>query len=235
MLGKILLINPNSNHAVTEGMDGAVAPLRVNGGPEIECMTLATGPFGVESQADVEAVTLPLRNIVAARRDVDAFIIACFSDPGLAVCREATSAAVLGIRECAVFTALTLGDRFGVIALGPASIKRQSRAFREMGVTARWAGSAPLHMSVAAAEEEQAYPAVETAAERLLDMGAETIILGCAGMVKHRAPLQRAMGVPVIDPVQAATAQALGVALLARAEKAVVPVMPTQLSAARGS
>ncbi|WMS44037.1 aspartate/glutamate racemase family protein [Acuticoccus sp. MNP-M23] len=235
MLGKILLINPNSNQAVTDGMAGAVTPYKVHGGPEVECITLTTGPFGVESQADVEAVTLPLRNIVASRRDVDAFIIACFSDPGLAVCREATGAAVLGIRECAVFSALTLGDRFGVVALGPASIRRQSRAFREMGVTARWAGSAPLHMSVADAEEESAYPAVQTAAERLLEQGAEAIILGCAGMVKHRAPLARAMGVPVIDPVQAATAQALGVALLARSERETVPVMPTQLTAARGS
>ncbi len=234
MLGKILLVNPNSNQAVTDGMAGAVAPFELPGGPEIECITLTTGPFGVESQADVEAVTLPLRHICATRRDVDAFVIACFSDPGLAVCREATKTAVLGIRECAVFTALTLGDRFGVVALGPASIKRQSRAFREMGVSSRWAGSAPLYMSVAAAEEESAYPAVQAAAEKLLEQGAETIILGCAGMVKHRAPLERDMGVAVIDPVQAATAQALGAALLARSERPAVPVMPTQLSAARG-
>jgi len=231
-MAKVLIINPNSNGAVTAGMEEAVAPLIVAGGPEVEFRTLESGPLGVESQADVESVTLPLRAIVAGRGDVAAFVIACFSDPGLAVCREATRAAVLGIRECAVFTALTLADRFGVVALGPASIKRQARAFREMGVTDRWAGSAPLFMSVAEAEEDAAYPAVEEAGESLLQEGAEAIVLGCAGMARHRAPLEERLGVPVVDPVQAATVQAIGLALLADAA-ARAPAPVTQISEAR--
>ena len=148
---RILVINPNSNEAVTRGMSEAVEALRLNGGPEIVCRTLESGPFGVESQADVEAVALPLRDIVL-EGNADAYVIGCFSDPGLAVCREATARPVLGIRECAVLSALSQGDRFGVIALGPSSVKRQARAFREMGVASRWAGSHPLHLSVAAAE-----------------------------------------------------------------------------------
>lgn len=217
MSGRILLVNPNSNPAVTAGMAEAVAPLALPGGPVMETMTLATGPFGVETQADVESVTLPLREIVLARGDVDAFVIACFSDPGLAVCREATKRPVLGIRECAVTAALMQGDRFGVVALGPASIRRQSRAFREMGVESRWAGSAPLHLSVAAAEAPEAYPRVREVAAALVERGAETILLGCAGMARHRAPLAAELGVPVVDPVQAAAAAALGLVLLARA------------------
>ncbi|MBJ3777270.1 aspartate/glutamate racemase family protein [Acuticoccus mangrovi] len=216
MGGTILLINPNSNPEVTAGMARAVAPLGLAGGPALECMTMASGPFGIETQRHVEEVTLPLREIVASRGDVDAFVIACFSDPGLAVCREATTRPVLGIRECAVMSALMQGDRFGVVALGPSSIKRQYRAFREMGVDGRCAGSAPLHLSVAAAEEAAAYPKVKAAAESLLEAGAETIILGCAGMTRHRAPLIAELGVPVIDPTQAAAAQALGLVLLAR-------------------
>lgn len=230
-MAKILLINPNSNEAVTAGMREAVAPLKVPGGPDFEFRTLTSGPFGVESQADVEAVTLPLRAIVAERRDVDAFVIACFSDPGLAVCREATGAAVLGIRECAVFTALMQADRFGVVALAPASVKRQSRAFREMGVTDRWSGSVPLYMTCAQSEADSAFPAIEAAAEKLLEGGAEAIVLGCAGMVKHRAPLAARFGVPVVDPVQAASAQALGLALLAEADR--IAAAPTQISEAR--
>ncbi|XWN29570.1 MAG: aspartate/glutamate racemase family protein [Devosia sp.] len=210
----ILLVNPNSNQAVTDTMSDTVEPLRIDGGPVIECMTIASGPFGIQSQADVEAVTLPLREIVVRRQDADAFIIGCFSDPGLAVCREATTKPVLGIQECAVMSALMQGDRFGVVALAPASIKRQARAFRQMGVADRWAGSEPLHLSVEAAEEAAAYPKVHKAAERLLEQGADTILLGCAGMVRHRAPLAEAFGVPVIDPTQAATAQAMGLVLL---------------------
>lgn len=214
----VLVINPNSNPAVTDGMSEAVEPLRVPGGPSIACVTLEIGPFGIESQADVERVTLPLRDLVLERKDADAFVIACFSDPGLAVCREATKLPVLGIQECGVMAALMQGDRFGVVALGPASIKRQSRAFRQMGVASRWAGSAPLYLSVAAAEAADAYPHVLEAGRSLLEKGADTLLLGCAGMARHRAALQDALGMPVIDPTQAATAQALGLVLLARGQ-----------------
>ena len=38
---------------------------------------------------------------------------------------------------------------------------------------------------------------------------ADTIILGCAGMASHRAKLESAIGIPVIDPVQAAVSMAM--------------------------
>ncbi|MEM9221957.1 MAG: aspartate/glutamate racemase family protein [Pseudomonadota bacterium] len=217
-MAKILVINPNSNLNVTDAMADAVAPLALEGGPQFEMHTLATGPIGVQSQADVDAVALPLRAIVAERTDCSVFVIGCFSDPGLAVCREATKTPVLGIRECAVFTALSLGDRFGLVALAPASVKRHTRAFREMAVSERCAGITPLHMSVAEAEEPGALPKVERTAQTLIDDGAEVIILGCTGMARHRAPLEARYGVPVIDPTQAAGAQALGLALLSGSE-----------------
>src|ERR1051326_3846423 len=71
---RIRVVNPNSNSAVTAG---------IADGPEIVCSTLGEGPFGIETQADVESVTLPLRRLVEADNRSDAFVIACYSDPGL--------------------------------------------------------------------------------------------------------------------------------------------------------
>jgi Asp/Glu/hydantoin racemase len=34
--------------------------------------------------------------------------------------------------------------------------------------------------------------------------------MGCAGMARHRGALEAALGIPVIDPTQAAVAMALG-------------------------
>ena len=34
--------------------------------------------------------------------------------------------------------------------------------------------------------------------------GADVLLLGCAGMARHRRTLQDRLGVPVVDPVQAA-------------------------------
>src|SRR5262249_40056066 len=119
------------------------------GGPAIECATLAAGPFGIETQQHVESVVLPLSRLVAARSDVAAFVIACYSDPGLQVCREATRRPVFGINECGVLTALARGDRFGVIAIAEPSVRRHVRYLRQMGLLERLAGERPLNMSVA--------------------------------------------------------------------------------------
>src|SRR6201999_2196619 len=125
----ILVINPNSNTVVTAGLADALKPLMFADGPEIVCETLAEGPFGIESQADVE---MPLRRRVEGDNSSAAFVIACYSDPGLHVCREATSRPVLGIAECGVLSALTRAETFGVIAIAQRSIRRHMRYLRQM-------------------------------------------------------------------------------------------------------
>src|SRR5215475_5087013 len=79
---RIRVVNPNSNEDVTRGLDAALEPLRFPNGPEIVCSTLAEGPFGIETQADVESVVMPLVRTVQADNSSDAFVIACYSDPG---------------------------------------------------------------------------------------------------------------------------------------------------------
>src|SRR5260370_38562347 len=110
---RIRVVNPNSNEAVTAGLDQALEPLRFASGPEIVCSTLAEGPYGIETQADADSVTLPLRRLVESDNGSDAFVIACFSDPGLHVCREGTTRPVFGIAECGVLTAPARADPVG--------------------------------------------------------------------------------------------------------------------------
>jgi allantoin racemase len=213
---RILVINPNSNQAVTLGMADALKVLEIAGGPIIECVTLEEGPFGIESQADIEAVTLPLKKLVTERDDADAYVIACYSDPGLQLCREGTSKPVLGIQECGVLTALAQGDRFGVIALANLSIKRHLRYLRQMGVLERLACERAANLSVHdSATGTETFDRLCEVGKELRDLdGAETIILGCAGMAAHRLPLAKYLKIPVIDPVQAATSMAMGAVLL---------------------
>ena len=209
---RIVVINPNSNETVTRGLDDALRPLAFEGGPEIVCRTLAEGPYGIESQADVESVVLPLRRLVESDNEADAFVIACFSDPGLHVCRDGTDRPVFGIAECGVLAALARADRFGVIAIQSRSIGRHLRYLRQMGLMERLAGERPLEMSVAesAAGEKTLDRMIEVGSELRDRDGAEAIVMGCAGMARHRKPLEEALGVPVVDPTQAAVAMAIG-------------------------
>ena len=208
---QILVINPNSNGAVTEGMAKVLKSLNFSDGPEIVCVSLTQGPFGIESQADIEFVKLPLRNMVSERKDIEAFVIACYSDPGLQVCREATDRPVFGIQECAVLAAMAQGDRFGVIALQELSIRRHLIYLRQMGVMGRFVKERAANLSVEeCASGAKTFDKLCTVAQQLRDEDkADTVILGCAGMASHRSSLESRIGIPVIDPVEAAVSMAM--------------------------
>jgi allantoin racemase len=208
----ILVINPNSNHLVTHGLEDALKPLGFERGPEIICKTLDEGPYGIESQADVDSVAMPLRRLVEGDNSSAAFVIACYSDPGLHVCREATDRPVFGIAECGVLTALARAETFGVIAIAQRSVRRHVRYLRQMGLIERLAGERPLNMSVAetASGEGTLAKMIEVGRTLKDEDGAGAIVMGCAGMARHRRSLEQALGIPVIDPTQAAVAMALG-------------------------
>lgn len=217
MSGPIVVINPNSNQAVTDGLDEALAAFRVPGGPAIECITLTEGPFGIENQVHSDQVVLPLVNLIQSRPDAAAFIIACYSDPGLEACRSVSPVPVYGIQESGVMLALARADLFGVVAISGLSVARHRRNMRRMGVLARLAGERALNMSVdESARGEGTFKRLTEVGADLIADRAETLILGCAGMARHRAPLEAALGVPVIDPTQAAVGMALSTILVGR-------------------
>jgi Asp/Glu/hydantoin racemase len=209
----IYVVNPNSNASVTRELDAAVEPLRLAGGPEIRCVTLPDGPPGVESQVDVDRAALAVHAFAQSHRDdAAAFVVACFSDPGLHLLRESAGVPALGISECGVLTALSIGQTFGVIAILPRSIPRHLRAWGAMGVTQRLAGEVAIGRGVSQLVDREATLAAMCEAGRRLrdERGAQVLVMGCAGMAGFRAPLQEAIGLPVVEPTQAAVAMALG-------------------------
>ena len=212
MKARILVINPNSTQAVTDGIDAALDPLRTAGAPRLECATLAEGPPGIESQRHVEEVAVPLCRMIAREDNrAEAFVIACFSDPGLHAAREATQRPVFGIAASGMTTALNLGNRIGVIAILEAAKARHARYFRAMGIEGRIAGERPIGLGIAAlAEEKRTFERMRTVGTALRDEdGADVLVMGCAGMARYRAPLEQALGLPVVDPTQAAVGMAI--------------------------
>jgi Asp/Glu/hydantoin racemase len=213
MSDTIYVINPNSTLAVTAGIDRACAPLRLAGSPKIECLTLAAGPPGIQTQRDVDGVVAPLLALVGELdATAAAFVIACFSDPGLHSAREATRRPVLGIMESGILTALTLGQRFGVIAILATSIPRHLRAIGAMGVGERLGGERAVGLNVVdLADESKTLDRMIRVAKELRDEdGASVVVMGCAGMAQYRGRVEEAAGIPVVEPTQAAVAMAIG-------------------------
>lgn len=213
MSGPIVVINPNSSESVTEGLRTALAGFRFPGGPAIECLTITEGPPGVVTQRDVDEAALNAAKIIEARPDAGAFVLACYSQPGLDLARSLTPVPVYGIQDAGVLTALARADLFGVIAVAEASIPRHLRNLRRLGVDNRLAGEVALQGDISVADSghgEDSYAALVVAGARLKAMGAGAVVLGCAGMAGHRARLEGELGLAVIDPTQAAVAMAFG-------------------------
>ena len=209
---RIVVITPNSSVDVTDGIDAAMQPLRFSDGPSIDCLTLKAGPPGIETQRHVDSVVGPLCDLIEREgNNTDAFVIACFSDPGLHSARETTTRPVMGISESGITTALTLGEKFGIIAILPKGVTRHKRYIRQIGLEGRLAGDRAIGVGVTGLSAEEEVESRMTAVGRKLieEDGADTLIMGCAGMARYRHRLEDTLGVPVIDPSQAAVADAI--------------------------
>jgi Asp/Glu/hydantoin racemase len=209
----ILVINPNSSEIVTEGLRTALSGFSFPGGPIIECLTIKEGPPGVVTQRHVDEAALHTAAVIESRPDAAAYVLACYSQPGLDLARSITTRPVYGIQDAGVLSALALADMFGVIAVAEASIPRHLRNLRRLGVDQRLAGEVALEGSVSVAESghgEESYGLLLAAARKLKGLGAGAIVLGCAGMSGHRKRLEEEVGCAVIDPTQAAVAMAFG-------------------------
>jgi Asp/Glu/hydantoin racemase len=216
MAERILVINPNTTRRCTEGIAAAIAGFAAPGLPRFEVTELEAGPPAVITWRDWFSVVEPLCALVE-REKAAAYIVACVSDPGVDALRTVTRAPVFGPLRSALAAALARADRFGLIAFADPSVQRQRRAMAAMGIEARCAAHRPLNLPMEVLTDPVAPRAALTAmAKEMAGQGAEAIILGCAGMAGHRAAVEQAAGVPVIEPCQAAAALALQAVLAAR-------------------
>ncbi len=205
---RIRIVNPNTTTSMTEKI---AATARAVAAPdtEIEAVNPADGPVSIEGQYD-EAHALPgLLALIreGEARGADGFIIACADDPGLFAAREVASGPVVGITEAAIKMATVIGNGFSIVT----TVKRDIPAFRTLAQrygterflrSVRAAGIAVLDLeNPASGARDRVLAEVSRAVE---DDGAETIILGCAGMTDLAAWLTSEIGVPVIDGVAAA-------------------------------
>jgi allantoin racemase len=205
---KILVINPNTTESMTVTIEAAARAVAA-AGTEIRAVTSAIGPASIEGFYD-EAFAVP--GVIAALRDTpdsDAAVIACFDDTGLDTARSAAACPVVGICEAGLIAAGQVSRRIGVVTTLSRSIVPLEELVRKYGYTER---ARVYACDVAVLDIERpgsnARAKIETEITRALANGAESIVLGCAGMTRLAAELSAAFGVPVVDGVAAAIKQA---------------------------
>ena len=208
---RILVINPNTTASMTATI-GECARAVAGPGATVEAVNPSSGPVSIESHFD-DAMSVPgvLAEVAAGERDgVDAYVIACFGDPGLLAAREVAAGPVVGIAEAAMRTAAYLGRGFSVVTTLERTVGHTWDLARAYGLERHCLGVHATGIPVVELETDPAaYATVLGASRAALDAdGSDVVVLGCAGMADLCARLQDDLGVPVVDGVAAAVVTA---------------------------
>ncbi len=212
---RILLINPNTSRAMTAKIADAARGV-AGPGVEVDAVCPVVGAAAIESHLDEIAAAAAVVELVAADRDgpspADAYVIACFGDPGLDAARELVDAPVIGIAEAAMHLAAVSGRHFGVVTTLSRTLGRARDLVSRYGMERACVSLAATGIPVLDLEDT-ASSAVTTIAALSAEAaagGADVIVLGCAGMADLCAELTVRVGVPVVDGVAAAVGMASG-------------------------
>jgi len=205
---KIHVINPNTTAAMTAKIADAARAAAAR-----DTRIVATQPsFGapsIEDHADdVWAAAGVCEQVRAGAADgADAFVIACFGDPGLNAAREIASGPVIGIAEAAFHVASLLATGFSVVTTLTRTCVIAEHLLLQYGLERRCKGVHGTDIAVLELDDpaSDAYARILACARAALDRDRSgAIVLGCAGMADLCSRLQRELGVPVIDGVAAA-------------------------------
>jgi allantoin racemase len=202
---KIKVINPNTTVEMTRGNERAAKKV-ARPGTEIISVNPEMGPVSIESFYD-EYLAIPgvIQEVQKGDKEgIDAFVIACYGDPGLHAAREVTKAPVIGIGEASLYMASMLAARFSIVTVLPRIKTMLEDMVAGYGMTHRVVSIRTTPMGVLDFERDPKRGMEMLAREggrAVKEDHAEAILLGCAGMAEFAENLERQLGVPVIDGV----------------------------------
>ena len=204
---RILIINPNSDPAMTEAIQ-KTANNFIFTDYEVTCKLTPGAPKFIETYEDELQAAPGMIQLVRENQEFDAFIIACHDDPNLDVIKEITTKPVIGIGEASMKMASMLGHRFSVISTSKHSIPIKEELVRKYHLQNVLASVRAPDEDMKKYNEEKMY--LEVAKLTIEEDMAEVIVLGCAGMTGLDKYLQNALNVPVLDGVVCALIIAMG-------------------------
>ena len=205
---RIKVINPNTTASMT-GIIERAARAVASPGTEIVAATSRNGAASIEGHYD-EAMSII--GIVDEIREgeadgIDAYVIACFGDPGLLAAREAASGPVLGIAEAAMHAASFVATGFSIVTTLERTRIIAEHLVRNYGMERHCRGVRAIDLPVLELENPGSNARALILAECEKAISADksgAIVLGCAGMADLAHSIEQRLRVPVIDGVVAA-------------------------------
>ncbi len=211
---KIKVINPNTTWSMTRTI-GQAAQAVVSPGVEILAVSPGQGPASIEGHYDEAMACVGLLEEVrkGEAEGCDAYVIACFGDPGLDAAREIARGPVIGVAEAAMRAASYLSTGFSVVTTLRRTVVIAEHLVDKYGIRSHCRKVRASELAVLELEDPRsnAYQSILQECRTALDEdGSGAIVLGCAGMADLCHRLQDELGVPVVDGVSAAAVMAEG-------------------------
>lgn len=203
---RIKVINPNTTGSMTDTIVAAARAVAAQG-TEIIAATSMSGAVSIEGHYDEAMSIIGLVDAINETPDADAYIIACFGDPGLLAAREIATGPVLGIAEAAMHAASFVATGFSVVTTLERTRIIAEHLVRNYGMENHCRGVRATALPVLELENPKSNARALILAEckkAVSDDKSGAIVLGCAGMADLARYLEDKLGVPVIDGVAAA-------------------------------
>ncbi|MBD1851238.1 aspartate/glutamate racemase family protein [Leptolyngbya sp. FACHB-711] len=208
---RIKVINGNTFEPMTRGIDESAQAVR---SPQTEIITTQpkAGPESIEGYYD-EYLAIPgiLEEVILSGDEIDAFVIACWGDPGVEAARELTTKPVVGIAEASMYVANMVAARWGVVTTMHRALDMIEKTIHRAGFSHRCVSIRTTGLSVIETEtaRQATIAALETAGRlAITEDKAEALCLGCAGMSGLDKALEERLEIPIIDAVAAAVKMA---------------------------
>ena len=219
---KIRVINPNTSAAMTARI-GVAARAVAAAGTVIDAVNPSFGAASIEEHHDdlwaaagiTEQVCDGEAGIDQSR--ADAYVIACFGDPGLHAARKLDRGPVIGIAEAAFHAATLVATGFSVVTALARTCVIAEHLVPQYGFERRCRGIHSTDLAVLELDDPASWAfdrILACAQEALARDRSGAIVPGCAGMADLCHALQQRLGVPVIDGIGAAVKLAEGLVAL---------------------
>jgi allantoin racemase len=180
----------------------------------IDYLCVDEGPLSVESALEETWGAKELIPLVDDHAEkYDAFVVGCFSEPGVRPLRELVDQPILSTAAPAMHTAAQIGTRFSILTILDSTKPIARKQAHEHHLSDLLASVRTVGAPVLNVDHES-----ETLVERMRETGqlaveedgAEVLIPGCASLsfMQSHDHLSEELGVPFLDPVRIALATA---------------------------
>lgn len=203
---KIKVINPNTTTSMTDIIALTAREIAAPG-TEIIALTSKSGAVSLEGHYDEAMSIVGLVDAIREGPEADAYIIACFGDPGLLAAREIASGPVIGIAEAAMHAASFIATGFSIVTTLERTRIIAEQLVRNYGMEHHCRRVRATDIPVLELNNSHSNARsmiLQECENAILEDKSGAIVLGCAGMTDLTKFLEDRLQIPVIDGVTAA-------------------------------